>query len=347
VRVAIVKLSSLGDVVHALPVASALRRHFADLHLTWIVEAREAALLAGHPDVDALVVVDTRRWRRLIGRPTGAAEVAGRLIELRHGLRARRFGVALDLQGLVKSGILTAFTGAPLRVGFGVRHLREPLNALFTNRRVTPPPAAAHVVEQNLALLEPLGIGDREVVFKLETSPTADGRIDAFLTEGGVKPGDRLVALNPGAGRPEKRWPVAHWRRLAERLAVDGGLRVIVSWGPGEEPLAQAVTEGLPGHPLVTPPTTLGELAALLRRVALVVSADSGPLHLAAALGTPCVGLYGPTRAARNGPYAERSRALQSPDGRMASVLPDAVLGATTELLDGSLSAAAAAGRTE
>lgn len=328
-RIAILKLSSLGDVIHALPVAHALRRHFPESHLTWVVEAREAAILNDQPDLDAVLVVDTWRWRRRLWTPAGMREVRYQLA----WLKAERFDVALDLQGLIKSGLLAAWTRAPLRVGFALSHLREPANALFTNCRVTPPPHAVHVVEQYLALLEPLGVTDRTPSFRIRVNRAAEQRIDAFLAEHGIKPRERLVALNPGAGRPEKRWPVEYWRRLAERL-LEIGSRVLLLWGPGEEPLAAAVSSGLPAEPLVAPPTTLHELAALLRRASLAVGADTGPLHLAAALGTPCLGLYGPTAAARNGPYGPRCRSLQSPDRTMAALTPDLVFGAAAELLE-------------
>lgn len=328
-RIAILKLSSLGDVIHALPVARALRRHLPGCHLTWVAEAGEAELLADHPDLDAVISVDTRRWRRCFFAPATAREIG----ETFRRLRAGRFDVALDLQGLVKSGVLTACTRAPVRIGFARSHLREPMSALFTNRRVVPPPGAVHVVEQYLALLDPLGVAERRPVFTLPVNPDAERRADAFLTERGVKASDRLVALNVGARRPEKRWPIGHWRRLAEGLAAAAGVKGLVLWGPGEENLAMAVAGTLPTGQLLGPATTLRDLAAFLRRALLVVAPDTGPLHLAAALGTPCVGLYGPTSGARNGPYGAHCRAVESPDGSMASLDPATVLRAASELL--------------
>jgi lipopolysaccharide heptosyltransferase I len=330
-RVAIVKLSSLGDVVHALPVAHALRRRLPDAHLTWIVEARESAILRGHPDLDGVLPVDTRRWRRLVRRPAGAREVWAGLGRLRERIRAAHFDVAIDLQGLVKSGLLTLSTGAPFRIGFARSHCREPLNALFTTRRVTPPPGAVHVVDQYLSVLAPLGVEPAPPVFHLPAPPEAEWRVERFLSEQGVKPHDRLVALNPGAGRPAKRWPVGHFRGLAERLVVEAGVRVLVLWGPDEEGMARAVARA---DAILAPATTLPELGALLRRSRLVVGSDTGPLHLAAALGTPCVGLYGPTRPERNGPYGRRCRGLESPNGTMAAISPDLVFRAAMELLE-------------
>lgn len=342
-RLAILKLSSLGDVVHALPVASALRRHLPGAHLAWVVEAREAALLIEHPDLDQVISVDTRAWRRRLRTPAGAWEVRRELAQLIRRLRSSRFDVALDLQGLLKTGLLAISTGAPRRIGFARSHLKEPLSAFFTNCRVAPPPAAVHVVEQYLALLEPLGVSERRPIFHLPLRPDAAHRIDAFLAEQGVTPRDRLVALNLGAGRPAKRWPVAHWKRLAEGLTSEG-FRLLLLWGPGEKEFALSAARELEPVPLLVPPTTLYELAALLRRTALVVASDTGPLHLAAALGTPCIGLYGPTSSERNGPYGSRCRALRSPDGVMTSLQPDTVFRATVELLAAAPAVAVPAG---
>ncbi|MFQ5520255.1 MAG: lipopolysaccharide heptosyltransferase I [Candidatus Methylomirabilia bacterium] len=335
-KIAIIKLSSLGDVIHALPVAHALRRSFPSSHLTWFVEARVRPVLNDHPDLDEVVAVDTKKWRQLIWTVSGAREVWESLGALRLRLRDIRFDVAIDLQGLVKSGLLTAFTAAPLRIGFTLARCREPLNVLFTNRRVRPPGEAVHVVEEYLSLLTPLGVEDGRPVFHLPQSSVAEHAIDAFLAEQGLKPKDRLVALNPGAGRPQKCWPLTHFRRLAERLATEAGCRVLVLWGPAEMGLASVLGEGMMPRPVLAPPTGLAELTALFRRCSLVVAADTGPLHLAAALGTPALGLYGPTRVRRNGPYGQRCRTLQSPDGSMATLAPDQAFSAAVELLDGT-----------
>jgi lipopolysaccharide heptosyltransferase I len=327
VNIALVKLSSLGDVVHALPAAGALRARFPGARLVWIVERREALLLRGNPALDEVVPVDTRGWRR-VRTPVGALEVAGALAELRRHLAGARFDVAVDLQGLVKSGILTAATRAPLRIGFAAGRCREPLAALFTNRRVTPPADARHVVEQNLALLEPLGVSRARVEFPLPTHAASETRVDDFLAAAGLKPRDRLVVVNPGAGRPAKRWPADRFRELARRLADDAGAAVLVAWGPGERELAETIAGG---RVTLAPPTDLDALLAVLRRASVVVAGDTGPLHLAAALGVPCVGLYGPTSGQRNGPWGQR--ALASPDGRLESLPVATVFDAVREAL--------------
>jgi len=334
-RVALVKLSSLGDVVHALPLAATLRAARPAARLTWIVERREAAILREHPALDEVIVVDTRGWRR--APSAGALAAALRDVRaLRRRLAAARFDVAIDAQGLIKSGLLLAATRARVRVGFARAVAREPLSALFATTHVTPPPAAAHVVDQYLTLLGALGITDRRHEFRLPSSSSAETRVDEWLAAAGIKPRRRLAILNPGAGRADKRWPIGQFATLARRLVDDGGAQVVITWGPGEEDLARGVAGAAAAvgtGVTLAPPTDLDTLLALLRRASVVVAGDTGPLHLAAALGTPCVGLFGPTSPVRNGPYGDAHRALTSADRRMASLAAEAVLPVVLERL--------------
>lgn len=330
-RIALVKLSSLGDVVHALPVAATLKAARPGARLAWIVERREAALLRDHPALDEVIVADTRGWRRA----RTAVRVRAALADMRalaRRLARWRFDVALDAQALMKSGIITAACRAPLRVGFAAAWGREPLHALFVNRRVRPPSTARHVVDQYLALLAPLGVTERQLEFRLPLAPAAETRMDEWLAGAGLKPHRRLVVLNPGAGRADKRWPVEHFAVLARGLARESDAQVLVVWGPEEDAAARAIVE-TSGAATLAPPTDLDALLALLRRASAVVAADTGPLHLAAGLGTPCVGLYGPTSAERNGPYGDGHRALASPDGTLRALTPQRVLAAVAEVL--------------
>ena len=242
--------------------------------------------------------------------------------------------MAIDLQGLVKSGVITAATRAPLRIGFVAAHCRESASTLFTNQRVSPAASARHIVDRYLSLVEPLGVRPSTVEFPLPTDGAAEARVDEFLARAGLKPRDRLVVLNPGAGRPDKRWPIAHFQGLARRLIDDAGAAVLVIWGPNELGEARAIVDTDPaGRATLAPPTNLDELLAVLRRASVVVAGDTGPLHLAAALGTPCVGLYGPTSAERNGPYGQAHRARAAPDGTMASLGVEPVFRSVAEIL--------------
>jgi lipopolysaccharide heptosyltransferase I len=327
--VAVVKLSSIGDVVHALPLATALKRHAPVTRVTWVAEAREAALLHGHPAVDEVLVADTRGWRR----ERAGARALGGALALARALRARRFDVAIDAQGLIKSGMLTALTRAPRRIGFAAGARREWPSGIFLTTRVLPPSSARHVVDQYLALLAPLGVTAAPAEFALPADSAAEARADDMLATLGIKPHDRLVLVNPGAGRPRKRWPVDAYRAVARRLADESGARIVVLWGPGEEDDARAIAAAAAGA-AAAPPTSLRELVALARRARLMIAADTGPLHVAAAAGTPCVGLFGPTSGARNGPYGRGHRVLQSATGAVAGITVDAVHDAAAALLE-------------
>lgn len=334
-RIVLIKLSSLGDVVHALPVAHALRVAWPRCELTWVVEHREQAILTGNPDLDHVVPVDTRLWRREFRRPAGARAVFCRVRGLVRRLSAGRFDVAVDLQGLWKSGVITALTRAPVRVGFAMRHCRERANACFTTRRVTLPSSGLHVVMENLGLLSALGVPPERTAppgFPITSDVLAERVVWRYFEEEGLKPEAPVVALNPGSGGDGKRWAIEAYRRLGDELALRLGARVIVCWGPGEEPLARAIAHGMRTPPWIPPPTSIPELVALLRRMTLVVGGDTGPIHVAAALGVPTLGLYGPTSARRNGPYGPRAVAVQSPTGRMDAISVEAALAAAEGL---------------
>jgi lipopolysaccharide heptosyltransferase I len=328
-KVAIVKLSSIGDVVHALPVAIALKRRWPAVHVTWVAEAREATLLRGHAAIDEVIVADTRGWRRSRPRRRGLREA----LRVARALRSGGFDVALDLQGLLKSGVLAAMTRGRRRIGFASEFRREWLAGLFVRERVRPSTMARHVVDQYLSLLRPLGIADLAVEFNLPTDVAADVRAEEFLADHGIKPRDRLVLINPGAARVDKRWPAESFRAVARRIGEESGVRAVVVWGPGEETDARAIVAGATGA-FLAPPTTLRDLVALSRRAALMIAGDTGPLHIAAALGVPCVGLYGPTSGVRNGPYGRGHRVLQSQDGRIASISVTSVLDAASRALE-------------
>ncbi|MCI0547191.1 MAG: glycosyltransferase family 9 protein [Candidatus Rokubacteria bacterium] len=334
-RIGLVKLSSLGDVIHALPLARALRRARPGSHLAWIVERREAAILRGHPDLDAVIEVDLRSRARAARQPGGALALVTEIARVRREVRRLRLDAVIDAQGLAKSGLIARATRAPVRIAFARGEAREWPSAVLATTRVTPPASAVHVVDKYLALLRPLGVTPGPAEFHIPLRPPAAERMEAFLAEHGVKPGARLVVLNPGAGRPEKRWPAERFRALAERLHTETVAAIVVLWGPGELELGREIA-GAPCRPLLAPPTDIDDLAALLRRAALVVAGDTGPLHLAAAVETSCLGLFGPTRAERNGPYGPRGRAVESPDGTMAGLAVDRVAAAARPLLDAS-----------
>lgn len=303
----IIKLGAVGDVVHTLPVLDTLRAARPESHLGWVVEEAAAPILQGNPALNELIVLERRK---LYGAP-GLTYIRSWLWEL----RSRGYDTAIDPHNLFKTGLIALFSGAGIRVGF--RKLREG-NFLFMNRWVDPPAGRAHAVEKYLSLLEPLGIAraDWRVEFPLVWDPDHEKTADRFLSEKVLDSGksgrDPVVAINPGANWPSKRWPPEKFARAADGLIERLGARVVVLWGPGERPLAEAVAGAMTRPAVLAPETTLKGLMPLLRRCRLLISGDTGPLHLAAALGVPTVALFGPSDPRRNGPYGKGHEVVQS-----------------------------------
>lgn len=323
--VLLIRLSAFGDVIHTLPALEALRRALPGARLGWVVEEPSAPLLEGHPALDRLYVIPRKRWRAGWWRVWTAGRRRLWREEIRpffQQMRAEGWEAAVDFQGLTKSGLVIRASGAPLRVGYGDRDGRE-LNKLFTNRRVRPPAETRHVVERNLALLRGLGVeppaGPLYAAPALREEELAEAR--RFFADWGAGWGREgggggagVAALNPGAGWSTKRWPVEHFIALGQRLSAEAGMKILVLWGPKEEPLREMITEGLLKRGVdarPAPPTGLRALAALTSGVRLFVGGDTGPTHLAAALGVPTLGLFGGSEARRNAPWGPRAAALQ------------------------------------
>jgi heptosyltransferase I len=281
-RVLIVRLGALGDIVHAVPVAAALRRRYPRATIDWLVGSQRREILEFVPVVDRVI-------------PLGAWTAwAGVVRELRRVA----YDVAIDLQGLLKSAALARSSGARRVIGFPPGQVRERFAPAFYTETGKPAASAVHVVHQNLALLGRLGIDSPALEFPIRETPSATADEVLERTKG------RYVLINPGAAWPNKRWPAGRFGALASAIRRSHGLESVVIWGPGERPLAETVVAGSAGAASVSPPTSIGDLFALARRATLLISGDTGPIHVAAAVGTPIVGIYGPTRPQRNGPWA-------------------------------------------
>ena len=287
-NILVVRLGALGDVVHAIPAVAALRRAFPDARIDWLVEAKHREI------VDLVTVLD--RVVPLEGPTLGAWREA--ISELRRA----RYDVAIDFQGLMKSAVLARASGAGRVIGFSIWHLREKTARPFYS--TTGEAEGGHVIRKNLRLLRVLDI-DRETI----EFPIADaGSPAAAILE-------RLVAgpyalINAGAAWPNKRWPPERFGELAAFLADARGVTPVVLWGPGEAALAQAVIDASSGRAVLAPPTRVRDLVALARGASLVISGDTGPLHIATAVGTPTVSIFGPTDPERNGPWSVADAAV-------------------------------------
>ena len=289
----IVRLGALGDIVHAIPVAAALRRAHPAARIDWLVSAKHRDILDLVPVIDRRVVVNDR------GGSGGGASLPAAIRELRRA----RYDVAIDLQGLIKSAIIARSSGAKRVIGFARRHLREGLARPFYTHVHDPGGGGMfereprHVVFINLGLLGAIGITAGTPEFPLEAQPSDVARRMAD------RAGGRYALLNPGAAWPNKRWPPDRLGVVAAAVAERHGLRSVVLWGPGERELAEAVVARAGGAAILSPETSIADLVALSRGAAVMVSGDTGPTHIAAAVGTPLVGIYGPTRPERNGPW--------------------------------------------
>lgn len=285
----------MGDIIHALPIAENARR--AGVEVGWMTERGYAGLLEGNPSVSRLYIADTRAWRR---RPL-AAGTRGDLARLRRELRAFSPDATIDVQGLWKSALLARLAGAPV-VGLGLRDRRETTSRVLVDRPVRLDRRVDHVVDQNLALLEPLGI---PVV-----APAPDARY--LLTGRPRAEAERFLAslprpfamVHPGSSRAEKSWGEDRFARLARRLADATGMTPVVSWGPGDESRADRLAALLPQAPRI-PLLDFAGFARVIAKSSLFVGGDTGPVHLADALGVPALGLFAST-SRRNVPRRNR-----------------------------------------
>lgn len=287
-RVLIIKPSAIGDVVHTLPVLNLVRKRWPAAHVAWLVTPACAGLLDGHRQLDE--VIRFERGRFAVGWRSPAAAAA--LFRFARQLRDRKFDLVIDLQGLFRSGWLARRTRAPVRVGFA--NARE-FAPIFYTHRVPVGDVEQHAVDRYLTLAEALGCGREPVEFKFATDD-ADRAAVSELLGGGDAP---YAVLMPGTNWATKRWPVEHFAATVRPLRERFGLRTVIAGGPGDRALAARIPDSLD----LTGRTTLRQLVALLERAAVVIANDSGPMHIAAALGRPLVTPYGPTSPVRTGPY--------------------------------------------
>jgi len=312
----IVRFSAMGDIIHTLPAAAALRRAFPHATLGWLVEERWAELLCTlryprsgrrspqRPLVDRVHSVNTAEWRRAPFSFNTWQQMAVALSQL----RGVQYDAAIDFQGAVRSALLARWSGAP--VVYGSIQPRENAASLFYTRKVLSKTNGTHVVEQALALAGAViatasiaTLAEAQADFPLD--PDAEAKISGLTADG-----KGFAILNPGAGWGAKRWPAERYGQVAKELAKDG-LCSLVNYGPGEEALAVAVEAAGEGAARKIS-CSVSELIALTRRARLLIGGDTGPMHLAAALKVPVVAIFGPTNPARNGPFGTRSIVLRS-----------------------------------
>jgi len=350
-RLLIVRLSAMGDVIHTLPAVHALREAFPRAHIGWLIEERWAELLCApgsqrrgarsalRPLVDEVHAVNLKAW----GKTPFSISTFQRAATVWNDVRDAHYDIAVDLQGAMRSALLVRLSGA--RVVYGAAEPRESPASLWYTRRVVA--HGRHVVEQNLSVARAVIGFPRETLAPdvsgdFPQDAVVEARVEEKLAELGI---GEFAILNPGAGWGAKRWPAERYGEVALQLAKQG-VRSILNYGPGEEELARLAEAASEGTARAMS-CNITELIALTRRARLFIGGDTGPLHLAAALRVPVVGIYGPTDPARNGPFGTRRVVLRSAesvtsharraeaDEGMLAIGSGAVVAAASKLLGG------------
>ena len=305
-RILIVRLSALGDVVHVLPALDALRSSFPRAHIGWLVERPASSLLANHAHIDRLWVWPRRRIVDALMRkrnPVSAATAAGRFLR---DLRRARYDVVLDFHANLRSGLLTRASGAKQRVGFSPTVAKE-LSHLFTNQHVSPTADKPHKVERALALAAAVGANIEGARARLVVEPAAKDKLAPFLAD---LHGRRCIGVHGGVSTfgAIKSWPHERFAVVLRAVYDRHGVLSVISWGPGEREGAQKLVEACDGAAALAADThSLHELAALYEGMDLVMGCDTGPIHLAAALGRPVLALFGPKDPAIYAPWSSRT----------------------------------------
>ncbi len=303
-RVLVVGLTAVGDVLHFLPVAVALRSAFPGARIGWVVQEKGRSIVEGRPDLDRVHVFERHRWQSGLLNPFTLLRTSGEIVSSVGLLRREGYELLFDPQGTVKSAMVNILSGAPRRVGFARGFCRE-LNHISTNAHVLLPTRRMHRVRKSLALLEAAGYPTAEHEARYLVPPAAAAETEADLERAGLA-GKRFAVIHPGTSPfgVRKRWPLERFGRVADRLHGDLGLVPVFVLGPIERGWREGILENVKSSPRVAmEPASLAHLGGLLARAALFVGCDSAPLHLASNLRVPVVGLYGPTDPVLFAPY--------------------------------------------
>lgn len=311
VNILIVKTSAIGDVIHTLPALNALRRKYPEARIDWLVEEAAADLVLGHKALDTVLVSRRKAWVRDLRQGRVLAAWRG-FRDFVKRLRATKYDLLIDFQGLLKSGIFVGLARAKRKVGFGKGMEHAEGSYIFLNEPVPPVNMDQHAAIRELLLLKAIGIESEEVVFDLPIGQEQREKVRELLASEGIDPAKHLVAINPMTTWETKHWRNERFARVADQL-LDRGMAVVFSGGPQDVQGIEGIRAAMTGKAAsLAGKTTLKELAALYERVAVLITTDTGPMHLAAAAGTPVVALFGPTAPWRTGPFGSGHKILRT-----------------------------------
>lgn len=301
-NILIVKLSAIGDVIHALPVAHALKQTYPNIRITWVVEKPAYDLLTNNPDIDQIIIFDKPKFKSLKGLLTTGYSFS-------QELKALKFDLAIDLQGLFKSAAISYLSGAKERLVYcNPRELSGKISQPIYGQH-----QKGHVVDRYLDVARYLGCKIDEVIFPLHIVEKEAQQATAIANHAGLPMENSYVVLAPGTNWASKCWPTSHFAKLADKL-YDHNIIPVLIGAPNDQRLAQEIMSNTKIPPIdLTGKTSLKQLAYIIKKSQAFVGGDTGPMHLAVAVGSPVVTLFGPTDPKRNGPYGENHTVLLAP----------------------------------
>jgi len=301
-NILIVKLSAIGDVIHALPVAHALKQTYPEARITWVVEKPAYDLLTNNPDIDEIIIFDKPKFKSLTGLLSNGYTFSKLL-------KSHKFDLAIDLQGLFKSAVISYLSGAPKRLVYcNARELSDKIG-----QRICGNHEHGHVVDRYLDVAQHLGCKIDQVQFPMNITEVEARKAEAIANHAGLQLENPYVVLAPGTNWPTKCWPITHFAKLADKLYDDNIIPVIIG-GPNDNRLAREIIENTKIPPIdITGKTSMKQLAYIIKRSMTFVGGDTGPMHLASAVCAPVVAMFGPTDPARNGPYGKKHIVLTAP----------------------------------
>ncbi|NQT10707.1 MAG: lipopolysaccharide heptosyltransferase II [Desulfobacteraceae bacterium] len=311
-KILIVKLSAIGDVIHTLPALNAVRKQYPDAHITWLVEEAAYSVIKGHKALDRIIVSKRKTWLKgLAGHSClkNIREACGFIKELRD----TQYDLILDFQALLKSGVLIGMARGGRKIGFdkGMEHQEH--SYIFLNERVPPVDMEIHALTRGMLLLEAIGISSSEVEYNIYISDKDRDAANDLLMKHGIKAPEFLVAINPMAKWETKLWDNLKFSNLADRLIKQANADVIFTGSHEDSEAIEHIISNMKTRAAnLAGRTDLKTLAALYEKTSIVVSTDTGPMHLAAAIGTPVVALFGPTAPWRTGPFGPGHKIIRA-----------------------------------
>jgi 3-deoxy-D-manno-octulosonic-acid transferase/heptosyltransferase-1 len=310
-NILIVKLSAIGDVIHTLPALNAIRAAYPSAHVTWLVEEAAAPLIMGHEALDRVIVSRRKSWIKEIrkGKWQSAVYEASGLVQ---ALRDTRYDLVFDFQALIKSGVLVSLSRGSRKIGFdrGMEHQEH--SYLFLNERVAPVDMNIHAILRNLMMLDSAGIHSRQICYRLPIHADDRCAVDRLLFQAGMQTGRPLICINPVAKWATKLWPNDRFAELADRISERYGVSPVFTGAPEDAQTVLDILSRMTSSAVdLTGKTSLKTLAALYEKADVLVSTDTGPMHLGAAVKTPVVALFGPTAPWRTGPMGNQHQIIR------------------------------------